>query len=100
MTAALQTIMPPGVDPLVLFRTLAVNERVFLRLMAGGLLDRGSITLREREIVIDRTCAPCGWWTSCAPAPAPACARPRGGVYIGPRLDYTPAYRIPNAVPA
>ena len=57
VTAALQKIMPPGVDPLVLFRTLAVNERVFLRLMAGGLLDRGSITLREREIVIDRTCA-------------------------------------------
>jgi alkylhydroperoxidase family enzyme len=28
--------------------------------MAGGLLDRGSITLREREIVIDRTCARCG----------------------------------------
>ena len=41
------------------FRTLAVNERVFLRLMAGGLLDRGSISLREREIVIDRTCARC-----------------------------------------
>src|SRR5688572_22461811 len=60
VTAALQKIMPPGVDPLVLFRTLAVNERVFLRLMAGGLLDRGSITLREREIVIDRTCARCG----------------------------------------
>src|SRR5687767_6664350 len=60
VTAALQKIMPPGVDPLVLFRTLAVNERVFLRVMAGGLLDRGSITLREREIVIDRTCARCG----------------------------------------
>jgi len=60
VTAALERIMPPGVAPLVLFRTLAVNERVFLRLMAGGLLDRGSITLREREIVIDRTCARCG----------------------------------------
>jgi alkylhydroperoxidase family enzyme len=60
VTAALERIMPPGVDPLVLFRTLAVNERVFLRLMAGGLLDRGSISLREREIVIDRTCARCG----------------------------------------
>jgi alkylhydroperoxidase family enzyme len=60
VTTALQRIMPPGVAPLTLFRTLAVNERVFLRLMAGGLLDRGSITLREREIVIDRTCARCG----------------------------------------
>jgi len=60
VAAALERIMPAGVSPLVLFRTLAVNERVFLRLMAGGLLDRGSITLREREIVIDRTCARCG----------------------------------------
>jgi alkylhydroperoxidase family enzyme len=60
VTAALERIMPTGVAPLRLFRTLAVNERVFLRLMAGGLLDRGSITLREREIVIDRTCARCG----------------------------------------
>ena len=57
---ALQQIMPPGVEPLALFRTLAVNERVFLRVMAGGFLDRGTITLREREIVIDRTCARCG----------------------------------------
>jgi hypothetical protein len=60
IAAALERIMPPGVAPLTLFRTLAVNERVFLRVMAGGLLDRGSITLREREIVIDRTCARCG----------------------------------------
>ena len=58
--AALDRIMPKGVPPLALFRTLARNERVFLRVMAGGLLDRGSISLREREIVIDRTCARCG----------------------------------------
>ncbi len=60
VAAALERIMPKGVPPLVLFRTLAVNQRVFLRVMAGGLLDRGSISLREREIVIDRTCARCG----------------------------------------
>ena len=60
VAAALARIMPPGVPPLTLFRTLAVNERVFLRVMAGGLLDRGSIGLRERELVIDRTCARCG----------------------------------------
>jgi 4-carboxymuconolactone decarboxylase len=58
--AALDRVMPKGVPPLALFRTLAVNERVFLRVMAGGLLDRGSISLRDREIVIDRTCARCG----------------------------------------
>jgi len=60
VAAALARIMPEGVPPLLLFRTLAVNERVFLRMMAGGLLDRGSLTLREREIVIDRTCFRCG----------------------------------------
>lgn len=53
-------IMPEGVEPLLLFRTLAVNERVFGRVMAGGLLDRGSISLRERELVIDRTTWLCG----------------------------------------
>jgi len=58
--AALDRVMPAGVPPLALFRALAVNERVFLRVMAGGLLDRGTIGLREREIVIDRTCARCG----------------------------------------
>jgi alkylhydroperoxidase family enzyme len=57
---ALAKIMPPGVPPLALFRVLAVNERVFLRMMAGGLLDRGSLTLRDRELVIDRTCFRCG----------------------------------------
>lgn len=57
---ALSRIMPPGVGPLALFRTLAVNERVFLRVVAGGLLDRGSISLRDRELVIHRTCARLG----------------------------------------
>src|SRR4051812_15869802 len=58
--AALTRIMPEGAAPLLLFRSLAVNERVFLRMMEGSLLDRGSLTLREREIVIDRTCFRCG----------------------------------------
>jgi alkylhydroperoxidase family enzyme len=58
--SALERIMPEGVAPLVLFTTLARNPRVFQRFMAGGLLDRGSIGLREREIMIDRTTARCG----------------------------------------
>jgi alkylhydroperoxidase family enzyme len=57
--AAFESVMP-GAPPLLLFRVLAVNERVLLRLMAGGLLDRGSLTLRDRELVIDRTCFRCG----------------------------------------
>jgi alkylhydroperoxidase family enzyme len=55
--AAFDAIMPAGVEPLLLFRTLAVNPRVYERFHAGGLLDRGVLTLRQREIVIDRTCA-------------------------------------------
>lgn len=58
--ATLDRVMPAGVAPLILFTTLARNPRVFARFMAGGLLDKGSITLREREIIIDRTCARCG----------------------------------------
>lgn len=53
-------IMPDGVPPLTLFRTLARNARVYERIHAGGLLDKGSLSLRQREIVIDRTCARCG----------------------------------------
>jgi len=55
--AMFDAIMPEGVEPLLLFRTLAANSRIFGRLHAGGLLDRGLLTLRQREIVIDRTCA-------------------------------------------
>jgi alkylhydroperoxidase family enzyme len=57
---AFDAIMPPGVPPLVLFTTLARNPRVFQRFRAASLLDKGSISLREREIVIDRTTARCG----------------------------------------
>jgi alkylhydroperoxidase family enzyme len=52
-------LMPPGVPPLHLFTTLAHNPRVLHRVRKGGLLDPGSITVREREIVILRTCALC-----------------------------------------
>jgi alkylhydroperoxidase family enzyme len=55
--AQLEKIMPAGRAPLVLFTTLARDERLFTRLLAGGLLDRGHLTLRQREIVIDRTTA-------------------------------------------
>ena len=53
-------IMPPGVPPLTLFTTLARVPRIWDRFRAGSLLDRGPVSLRHREIVIDRTCARCG----------------------------------------
>ena len=52
--------MPPGMDPLVLFRVLARNERLLPRFMRGGILDKGPVPIRDREIVIHRTTARCG----------------------------------------
>ena len=52
--------MMRGAPPLLLFRTVAQNPRVLQRMMAGGLLDRGSVSLRVRELMILRTCALCG----------------------------------------
>jgi alkylhydroperoxidase family enzyme len=46
-----------GKDPLILFRTIAVSERVWAKFRAGSLLDPGPLALRDREIVIDRTTA-------------------------------------------
>jgi alkylhydroperoxidase family enzyme len=56
----LEKTMPAGVPPLVLFTTLARDERLFQKLFSGGLIDRGHLTLRQREIVIDRVTARCG----------------------------------------
>ncbi len=49
-----------GNDPLVLFTTLARDRRLFFKLFNSGLLDRGHLTIRQREIVIDRVTAQCG----------------------------------------
>jgi alkylhydroperoxidase family enzyme len=56
----LDRIMPQGMPPLTLFTTLARDPRLFGKFFAAGLLDRGHLTLRQREIVIDRTTALCG----------------------------------------
>jgi alkylhydroperoxidase family enzyme len=46
-----------GAPPLTLFRVIAGNARAWDKFRAGSLLDGGPLLLREREIVIDRTCA-------------------------------------------
>ena len=46
-----------GAPPLVLFRVMAGRPRAWEKFRGGSLLDRGPLSLREREIVIDRTCA-------------------------------------------
>lgn len=58
--ARFDTIMPPGVPPLLLFRVLARDDRLYDRFAGGSLLDRGHLSLREREIVIHRVTARCG----------------------------------------
>lgn len=57
---AMERTMPPGVEPLVLFRTIATSDRAWRKFSAGSLLDKGPLGLREREIVIGRTAARCG----------------------------------------
>ena len=51
------SIMPPGVPPLVLFTTLARDFRLYERFRNGALLDKGHLTLRQREVVINRITA-------------------------------------------
>jgi alkylhydroperoxidase family enzyme len=53
----LEAMMPKGVAPLRLFTTLARDQRLFKRFMAGSLLDKGNLSLRNREIVINRITA-------------------------------------------
>lgn len=60
LQATFDKIMPRGVPPLKLFTTLARVPRIYDRFRAASLLDRGPVSLRYREIVIDRTCARCG----------------------------------------
>ena len=56
--------MPPGgeVEPLRLFRTLAVHDELASRMRAvgAGILGHGRLDPREREILIHRTCARAG----------------------------------------
>ncbi|MEV6323734.1 carboxymuconolactone decarboxylase family protein [Nocardia sp. NPDC051787] len=56
--------MPPGaaVEPLGLFRTLAIHEELFARMrpLGAGILGHGRVPPRDREIVIHRACARAG----------------------------------------
>src|SRR6266581_2171593 len=65
VAAALAKWMPPGSasEPLKLFRTLYQNPQLSSRMRplgAGILGSQSSLDSREREILIDRTCARCG----------------------------------------
>ncbi|MBW2294501.1 MAG: carboxymuconolactone decarboxylase family protein [Deltaproteobacteria bacterium] len=53
-------VMPEGMEPLSLFRVLANSDRILSRFMRAGVLDRGPVDIRHRELVIHRTTARCG----------------------------------------
>src|SRR5580704_11151916 len=58
----LQKMMPPGVPPILLFRTFVRNLSMAEAMVTWGsyeLSKRLSLSMRDREIVIDRTCARC-----------------------------------------
>lgn len=56
--------MPPDTDiePLGLFRTLAVHDGLAARMrpLGAGILGHGLLEPRDRELMIHRTCARCG----------------------------------------
>ena len=60
----LQKWMPPGsqIEPLALFRTLAIHEQLASRMRPQGaaILAHGTVDPRSREILIHRTCARTG----------------------------------------
>jgi len=59
---ALKKMMPPGMPPLKLFRTVAKNPELLRNFVANGALIYRNSNLEplHREIVIQRTCALCG----------------------------------------
>jgi alkylhydroperoxidase family enzyme len=57
LQAVFDRITPPGEPSLALFTTLARDVRLFERLRGGSLLDKGHLTLRQREVVIGRVTA-------------------------------------------
>jgi len=58
----LEAMMPPGVPPILLFRTFVRNPAMVGAMREWGRYELSrhlSLTMRDREIVIDRTCARC-----------------------------------------
>jgi alkylhydroperoxidase family enzyme len=59
----LEAMMPPGVPPIGLFRTFAVNLPMTDAMADWGAYELGrrlALSMRDREILIDRTTARCG----------------------------------------
>lgn len=59
VTDVLVSMMPPGAEPIGLFRTVAHSPKMLAKLRASSMLGKVSLTLRQREILILRTTARC-----------------------------------------
>jgi 4-carboxymuconolactone decarboxylase len=61
LARTLERMMPPGIEPLKLFRTVAHNPAILDKFRSTGayILNFGTVDPRDREIVIHRTCARC-----------------------------------------
>ena len=55
----LASMMPPGQEPIGLFRTVAHSPKMLAKLRASSMLGKAGLTLRQREILILRTTARC-----------------------------------------
>jgi alkylhydroperoxidase family enzyme len=63
VASQLAKMMPPNVPPIALFRTVAKNLPMAEAMTLWGSYELSravSLSLRDREIVIDRTCVRCG----------------------------------------
>src|SRR6201997_5921937 len=63
VAAQLQKMMPPNVPPIALFRTVVKTLPMAEAMTLWGSYELSralSLSLRDREIVIDRTCVRCG----------------------------------------
>lgn len=63
VASRLASMMPPGVEPIGLFRTFVHNLPMTDAMAEWGAYELGrtvSLSMRDREILIDRTCARCG----------------------------------------
>lgn len=56
------SIMPEGMEPLNIFKTMAIHPAMFAKQMATGgfLLYNGDLDREDRELILHRTCARCG----------------------------------------
>jgi alkylhydroperoxidase family enzyme len=63
VASQLEAMMPAGAPPILLFRTFVRNMPMAKAMQEWGgyeLSKRLSLTMRDRELLIDRTCARCG----------------------------------------